>query len=81
VWRSHSRVSYVHLPEQRSFTDCGLYFRSIREFALPHFRDVPQYLSRCFAEHFYDVVLRDILRRMFEKDEMVFAARNYGPVG
>jgi hypothetical protein len=81
MWRSHSRVSYVRLPEQRSFADCSLYFRFIRVFALPHFRDVSEYLSRRFAKRFYDVVFRDILRRMFEKNEMVFAARNYGPVG
>ena len=61
--------------------DCSLYFRFIRVFALPHFCDVPEYLSRRFAKHFYDVVFRDILRRMFEKNEMVFAACNYGPVG
>jgi hypothetical protein len=81
MWRSHSRISYVRLPKQRSFSDCSLYFRFIRVFALPRFCDVPKYLPRRFAKHFYYVVLRNILRRMFEKNEMVFAARNYGPVG
>jgi hypothetical protein len=81
MWRGHSWVSYVRLPEQRGFADCSLYFRFIRVFALPHFRDVSEYLSRRFAKRFYDVVCRDILRRMLEKNEMVFAARIYGPVG
>lgn len=81
MWRSHSRVSYVRLSEQRSFADCSLHVRFIRVFALPHFRDVSEYLSRRFAKRFYDVVFSDILRRMLKKNEIVFAARNYGPVG
>jgi hypothetical protein len=81
MWRSHSRVSCVRLPEQRSFADCSLYFRFVRMFALPHFRDISEYLPRRLAKRIYDVVFRDILREMFEKNEMVLAACNYGPVG
>ena len=81
MWRSFSRISHVRLHQQRSLNDCSLYFRFFLVFALPRFCDVPKYLSRRLAKHFYYVVLRNILRRMFEKNEMVFAARNYGPVG
>jgi hypothetical protein len=81
MWRSHSRISYVYLLKQRSLSNRSLYFRFLRVFALPRFCDGPKYLSRGFAKHFYYVVLRNFLRRMFEKNEMVFAARNYGPVG
>jgi len=81
MWRSFGRISYVRLHQQRSLSDCSLYFRFILVFALPRICDVPKYLPRRFAKHFYHVVLRNILRRMFEKNEMAFAARNYGPVG
>ena len=83
VWRSNSRISHVPLPEQRRFRDCGLHFRFVRVLALSRFfRGIPEYLSRRFAEHFYDVVLRNILRRMFEKNEVDFsAACSHGPVG
>ena len=54
--------------------NCSLYFRSLRLFALPRFCGVPEYLSRRFAEHFHYVVLRNFLRRMFEKNEMFFVA-------
>ena len=78
--RSHSRISYVRLLKQRCLNNCGLYFRFLRVFALPHFRDAPEYLSRRFAEHCDDVVLRNILRRMFEKNEMLFVACDDGPL-
>jgi len=81
MWRCFSRISYVRLDQQLSVGNGSLYFRFFLVFALPRFCDVPKYLSRRFAKHFYYVVLRNILRRMFEKNEMVFAARNYGPVG
>jgi len=87
MWRSYSRISYVGLPKQRSFNDSSLYFSFIFLFALPHFCDVPKYLPRRFAKHFYNVVLRDILRRMFEEKKVslaagnFFAACNYGLVG
>ena len=68
MWRSFSRISYVRLPEQRRLCDCSLYFRFVRVFALSRFcGGVPEYLSRRFAKHFYDVVFRNILRGMFEK--------------
>src|SRR5882724_3341131 len=79
--RSHSRISYVRLPKQRCLHNCSLYCRFFLVFALPRFFDVPKFLSHRFAKHFYDVVLRNILRRMFEKNEAFFAACNYGPVG
>ena len=79
--RSYSLVSYVRLPKQQSLNDCSLHFRFIRVFALPHFRDVSEYLSRRFAKRFYNVVFRDILRRMFEKNEIFFVACDYGPLG
>ena len=78
--RSHSRISYVRLLKQRCLNNCGLYFRFLRVFALPHFRDAPEYLSRRFAKHSDDVVLRNILRRVFEKNEMVFVACDDGPL-
>jgi len=81
MWRSHSRISYVGLLEQGRFNNCSLYFRSLRLFALPQFCDGPKYLSRSFAEHFHYVVLRNFLRRMFEKNEMFFVASGYGPLG
>jgi hypothetical protein len=81
MWRSHSRISCVRLLEQRSLSNCGLYLRVLRVFALPLLCDGPEYLSRRFAKHFYYVVLRNFLRGMFEKDEMLFAACNYGPLG
>ena len=76
MWRSHSRISYVHLPKQRSLSDCSLYFRFLRVFALPRFCGGPEHLSRRFAKHFYSAVLRNFLRRMFEKNEMFFVACN-----
>ena len=79
--RSHRRVLDVDLPEQRSLGNCGLYFGFLRVFALPLFRDAPEYLSRRFAKHFYDAVLRSFLRRMLEKNEMVFVACDDGPLG
>jgi hypothetical protein len=82
VWRGYSRISYVHLPEQRRLGACGLYFRSIRVFALPRFCGVPEYLSRRFAKYFYDVVLRNILWGVFETNEVpLFVACIYAPVG
>jgi hypothetical protein len=81
MWRSYRRISYVRLPKQRSLNDCSLYFRFIRVFALPRFCGVPKYLPHRFAKHFHYIVLRNILRRMFEKNEVFFAACNYGPVG
>jgi hypothetical protein len=82
MWRSHSRISYVHLPKQRRLSDRSLYFRFIRVFALPRLCGVPKYLPRRFAKHFYDVVLRNILRGVFETNEAcLFAARNYASVG
>ena len=45
------------------------------------FCDAAEYLSRRFAKHFYDVVLRNILRRMFEENEMAFVACDDGPLG
>ena len=81
MWRNYSRITYIRLPKQRSFNDSSLYLRFVFLFALPKFCDVPRYLSHRFAKHFYYVVLRNILRGMFEENEMVFAARNDGPVG
>ena len=81
MWRSNRRISYVHLPKQRSLTDSSLYFRFMFLFALSHLCDVPKYLSRRFAKHFYYVVLRDFLQSMLEKKKVFFPARNYGPVG
>ena len=81
MWRSYSRISHVRLPEQRSLDDSSLHFRFIFLFALPRFCDVPEYLSHRFAKHFYDVVLRDILRTMLEKKKPFFAACNNGLVG
>src|ERR1700710_2858540 len=74
VWRSHRRISYVRLPEQRSVRRCGLYFRFLRMLALPDFCDGPEHLSRRFAEHFDNAVLRHFLCRMLETNEMVFVA-------
>src|SRR5260370_31925849 len=81
MWRGHSRISYVHLLKQRSLGNCSLYFGFFRVFALPLFCDASEYLSRRFAKHGYDVVLRNILRRMFEENEMVLVAVNHGPLG
>jgi hypothetical protein len=54
MWRGHSWISCVRLPQQRSLGDRGLYFRLIRVFVLPGFcGGVPEYLSRRFAEHFH----------------------------
>jgi hypothetical protein len=50
-------------------------------FALPRFCGGPEYLSRRFAKHFYGAVLRNFLRRMFEKNEMFFVACDDGPLG
>ena len=72
MWRSHSRISYVHLPEQRSLGSCSLHFRFFRVLALPRFCDGPKYLSRRFAKHFHHVVLRNFLRRMLETERDVF---------
>src|SRR5438105_10918311 len=81
MWGSYSRISYGHLPKQRSLNASSLYFSFIFLFALPHFCDVPRYLFHRFAKHFYYVVLRDILRRMSQKKKVVLAACNYGLVG
>src|SRR2546429_7584588 len=81
MWGSYSRISYVHLPKQRGFNASSLYFSFIFLFALPHFCDVPRYLSHRFPKHFYYVVLRDILWRVFQKKNVVFAAGTYGLVG
>src|SRR5205085_8262278 len=81
MWCSYSWIPYVHLPKQRRFNDRGLYFSFIFLFALPHFCDVPGYLSHRFAKSFNYVVLRDILRRMFQTEKLFFAASNYGLVG
>src|SRR5215471_4540411 len=76
--RSHRRISCIRLPKPRSLGDCSLYFCFLRVFALSHLSDGPKYLSRGFAEHFNDVVLRHFLRRMPEKNEMVSVARHHG---
>jgi hypothetical protein len=81
MWRSYRWMPYVHLPEHRSLNDCSLYFRFIIVLALPRFYIVPEYLPHRSAKHFYYVVLRNILWRMLEKNEVVFIACNYGPVG
>jgi hypothetical protein len=81
MWRSYSRISYVHLLKPRSFSNCSLYFRIFLVSALPLLCDGPEYLSRRFAKHGYRVVLRNILRGMFEENEMVFAASNHGSLG
>src|SRR5271169_1442341 len=81
MWRGHSRISYVRLLKQRSLSNRSLYFGFPRVFALPRFCDRPKYLSRRFAKHFHDVVLRNFLPRMFEKNEMFFVARDHGPLG
>src|ERR1700730_5431826 len=81
MWRNHSRISYVGLLKQRSLSNCSLYFRVLRVFALPLFCDGPKYLSRRFAKHFYYAVLRNFLRRMFEKNEMFFVACDDGRLG
>jgi hypothetical protein len=83
MWRGHSWISCVRLPQQRSLGDRGLYFRFIRVFVLSRFcGGVPKYLSRRFAEHFHHAVFRNLLRRMFEKNEApLFAACNHGAVG
>ena len=70
--RGHSRISYVHLPAQRSLGDCSLYCGFLRVFALPRFCGGPEHLSRRFAKHSYHVVFRHILRPMFEKNETRF---------
>ena len=81
MWRSHSRIYYVDLLEQRGLGNCSLYFRFFRVFALPLFCNAAECLSRRLAEHFYHVVLRNILRRMFEENEMAFVACDDGPLG
>jgi hypothetical protein len=81
MWRSHSRTPYVNLLEQRGLSRCSLYFRFLGVFALPRFCDGPEYLSRRFAKHCYDAVLRSFLRRMFEKNEMFLVACDDGPLG
>ena len=81
MWRRHSRISYLRLLKQRSLSNCSLYFRFLRVFALPLFRDAPEYLSRRLAKHFHYVVLRHFLRRMFEKNEMFLVACDHGPLG
>jgi hypothetical protein len=81
MWRGHSRVSHVCLLEQRSFSNCSLYLRLLSKCALPISCNATEYLSRGFAKHFYNVVLRNFLRRMFEKNEMHFVASDYGPLG
>ena len=78
MWSSHSWIFRVRLPEQLSLGHCGLHFRFIRMFVLPSFcGGVPKYLSRRFAEYFYHAVFRNILRRMFEKNEAPLFA---GPI-
>jgi hypothetical protein len=79
--RIYRWISYVRRPQQWSLKDRSLYFRFIFVFALPRFCVVPKYLSRRIAKHFYHAVWRNILRRMFEKKEVVCSARNYGPMG
>jgi hypothetical protein len=79
--RAYRWISYVRLPKQRSLNDRSWYFRFIFVFALPRFCVVPKYLSRRIAKRFYYVVWRNILRRMFEENEVVFSACNYGPMG
>src|SRR5438067_4278216 len=74
MWRSDSRISDVDLPQQRSLCDSSLYFCLVLLFALPDFRDVPEYLSHRFAKPFDRVVLRAVLRRMFERRKAFFAA-------
>ena len=54
------------------FSACLLY---------PSFATRPKYLSRRFAKHFHHVVLRNFLRRVFEKNEMLSAAPDHGPLG
>ena len=80
--RCHRRMSYVYLSGHRRLSDCSLYFRIVRVFALSRFCVVPKYLSRRLAKHCDDVVLRHILRSMFEANEMhLFAACNHAVVG
>jgi hypothetical protein len=81
MWRSHRRISYVRLLEQRSLGNCSLYFGFFRLFALPLLCDAPECLSRRFAKHCHHVVLRHFLRRMFEKNEMFLVACDDGPLG
>jgi hypothetical protein len=81
MWRSHRRISCVHLLEQRGLGGCSLYFRFFRVFSLPFFCYAPECLSRRFAKHFHYVVLRNFLRRMFEENEMAFVACDDGPLG
>ena len=79
--RSHRRVSYVDLPAQRGLGNCGLHFGFFRLFALPLFCDAAECLSRRFGKHLHHVVLRHILRRMFEANEMVLVACDDGALG
>ncbi len=81
LWRSHRRISCMGLLKQRSLGDCNLYRRFLRLLALPNFCDGPKQLSRRFAKYFYHVVLCNFLRGMFEENEMVLIARDYGPLG
>ena len=81
MWRSYRRISYVRLPKQWSLSNCGLYCRFFLVFALPRFCDLPKCLSHRLAKHFYYVVLRNFLRRMFEKNEAFFAAFDDGSLG
>jgi hypothetical protein len=79
--RDYRRISYVRLPQQRSFSDCCLHCRFFRVFDLPRFCGVPEYLSGRCAKHGHYVIFHDFLWRMFEKNEMVFTAANDGDVG
>ena len=71
----------VRLPAQRSLGHGGLYFRFLRVLALSGFCDGPEYLSRRFAEHVHNAVLRHFLRRMPEANEMVLVAGDDGALG
>src|SRR6202035_3538217 len=79
--RGHRRISDVHRLAQRSLGNSRLYFGSFRVLALPLLFDAAECLSRRFAKHFHDVVLRHLLRRMFEENEMVLVACDDGALG
>src|ERR1700722_3693510 len=79
--RGHRRISDVHRLSQRSLGNCRLYFGFFRMLALSLLFDAPECLSRRFAKHFHDVVLRHLLRRMFEENEMVLVACDDGALG
>src|SRR5690242_8438895 len=74
VWRSHRRISCLALLKQWSLDICRLDHRFLRVFDLPVFWNTPEYLSRSFAEHCDNVVLRNFLWGMSETEETVFVA-------